>query len=104
MKTGAPHYQTSVLLSLQIFMLAMTLKTNSFNKRYILPIFLHFTVIGAIAYWSIGFAFAFGEPGNFFIGHNHFFSENVDANITFVSRLVPRRGLNSFCRRGGQII
>jgi len=44
-------------------------------------------VIGAIAYWAIGFAFAYGEPGNEFIGSNHFFSTNVkESNLTYVSK------------------
>ena len=38
-------------------------------------------VIKAISYYAFGYAFAYGEPGNGFIGHNFFFSSNV-ANIT----------------------
>lgn len=46
--------------------------TNSIMKN-ILDLF-----IGALAYWTLGFAFAYGIPGNAFIGHNFFFSSNVE--------------------------
>lgn len=34
--------------------------------------------VGALAYWIFGFGFAYGVPGNAFIGHNFFFSGGVD--------------------------
>nr|XP_054761819.1 putative ammonium transporter 1 [Lytechinus pictus] len=33
--------------------------------------------IGAVAYWSVGYAFAFGEESNPFIGYRNFFFENL---------------------------
>nr|XP_039264963.1 putative ammonium transporter 1 [Styela clava] len=33
--------------------------------------------VGALSYWVFGFAFAYGVPGNAFIGHNYFFSRSV---------------------------
>ena len=44
-----------------------------------------FSVIGAVSYYGVGYAFAYGEPGNGFIGHNHFFGSNVVDNSTAVS-------------------
>ena len=41
-------------------------------------------VIGAISYFGFGYAFAYGEPGNGFIGRNHFFGTNVAENATVV--------------------
>ena len=40
--------------------------------------FIVFSVIGAIAYYAVGYAFAYGEPGNAFIGHNFFFADNLE--------------------------
>jgi len=40
-----------------------------------------FTVIGAICYYAVGYPFAYGEPGNAFIGHNYFFGSNVFSPI-----------------------
>jgi len=34
-------------------------------------------VIGAVCYYAVGYSFAYGEPGNAFIGHNYFFGSNV---------------------------
>lgn len=34
--------------------------------------------MAALSYWAIGWAFAYGEPGNGFIGNNYFFASNID--------------------------
>lgn len=34
-----------------------------------------------IAYWAIGFAFAFGDPSNSVIGYGYFFSIKMPANL-----------------------
>uniref|UniRef100_H2YUH8 Ammonium transporter n=1 Tax=Ciona savignyi TaxID=51511 RepID=H2YUH8_CIOSA len=39
--------------------------------------------IGAIMYFAIGYSFAYGKPGNAFIGHNYFFATNMDENFTY---------------------
>jgi len=36
------------------------------------------TVIGVICYYAVGYPFAYGEPGNAFIGHNYFFATNIN--------------------------
>ncbi|XP_078670890.1 putative ammonium transporter 1 [Branchiostoma floridae x Branchiostoma belcheri] len=36
--------------------------------------------IGAISYWAVGYAFAFGTPSNLFIGHGHFFLEGIEGS------------------------
>ena len=55
--------------------------------------YLYLSVLGAIIYWAMGFAFAFGKvvdtsttppsysKANYFIGHTHFFlqHDNVEA-------------------------
>lgn len=30
-----------------------------------------------MCYYAVGYSFAYGEPGNAFIGHNYFFASNV---------------------------
>ncbi|KAJ8023646.1 Ammonium transporter 1 member 2 [Holothuria leucospilota] len=37
--------------------------------------------LGAVAYWGVGYAFAFGNPGNAFIGHNYFFFGNIPDDL-----------------------
>lgn len=39
------------------------------------------TVIGAVAYWLFGYAFAFGTESNGFIGHNYFALAYLPANM-----------------------
>ena len=34
--------------------------------------------IGSISFWAFGYGFAYGQPSNGLIGHNYFFSINVD--------------------------
>ncbi|XP_078492621.1 ammonium transporter 2 [Ciona intestinalis] len=41
--------------------------------------------IGAIMYFAVGYSFAYGQPGNRFIGHNYFFATNMDENFTYAS-------------------
>ncbi|XP_033646044.1 putative ammonium transporter 1 [Asterias rubens] len=36
--------------------------------------------IGAVAYWAVGYAFAFG-PGNALLGHRYFFFENMPSSL-----------------------
>ena len=45
---------------------------NNRDERFLNKFFFIFTVLGAIAYWLFGYAFAFGADGNGFIGHEYF--------------------------------
>ena len=45
---------------------------NERDECFLNKFFLIFTVLGAIAYWLFGYAFAFGADGNGFIGHEYF--------------------------------
>merc|ERR1711909_72736 len=47
-------------------------KTTNILMKNILDVF-----IGAVSYYLFGFAFAYGEPSNAFIGHNSFAAGNV---------------------------
>ena len=51
--------------------------TKRQTKFIVLRIFFFLSVIGCIAYFLFGFAFAFGEPGNLFIGTNYFALANL---------------------------
>ncbi|KAJ8023497.1 Ammonium transporter 1 member 2 [Holothuria leucospilota] len=42
--------------------------TTNILIKNLLDVFL-----GAVAYWAIGYAFAFGDPSNAFLGHSYFF-------------------------------
>ncbi|CAK8687801.1 unnamed protein product [Clavelina lepadiformis] len=46
--------------------------TTNIIMKNVLDVF-----IGAISYYAVGYAFAYGESGNPFIGHVHFFATNV---------------------------
>ena len=46
--------------------------TNESDESFLNNFFFIFTVLGAIAYWLFGYAFAFGADGNGFIGHEYF--------------------------------
>lgn len=39
------------------------------------------SVLGALAYWLFGYAFAFGNPGNGFIGHKYFALADLPAGL-----------------------
>ncbi|XP_013379842.1 putative ammonium transporter 1 isoform X2 [Lingula anatina] len=39
--------------------------------------------ISGIAYWGVGYALAFGEPDNFFLGTRYWFSENMPGDMHF---------------------
>lgn len=41
--------------------------------------------IGAIAFWAFGYAFAYGKPGNAFIGYGYFLSTNVHLEAVSLS-------------------
>ena len=45
---------------------------NESDECFLNKFFFIFTVLGAIAYWLFGYAFAFGADGNGFIGHEYF--------------------------------
>lgn len=48
-------------------------------KPFLFPS-LFFSVIGAVAYWLFGYAFAFGEVGNAFIGYKYFALADLPVN------------------------
>ncbi|XP_039274612.2 putative ammonium transporter 1 isoform X1 [Styela clava] len=41
--------------------------------------------MAALTYWAVGYSFAYGEPGNGFIGHNYFFGSNLQQNFDGVN-------------------
>lgn len=41
--------------------------------------------MAALSYWAVGWAFAYGEPGNPIIGHNNFFASNIQNNFDGVN-------------------
>ena len=49
------------------------------NLRYVHYLSLSLVGIGSITYWAFGYAFAFGDPGNAFIGYRYFFFESMPA-------------------------
>lgn len=66
--------------------------------------------IGALAWWAVGFAFAFGECGeNGFIGHANFFTSESENQVRPALRAraprllcdVPAQGANSTARAAG---
>ncbi|XP_071831220.1 putative ammonium transporter 1 isoform X2 [Apostichopus japonicus] len=50
--------------------------TTNILIKNLLDVFL-----GAIAYWAVGYAFAFGDPQNGFIGHSYFFFSRMPDDL-----------------------
>jgi Amt family ammonium transporter len=46
------------------------------------------SAVAALVYWAVGYAFAYGEGGNPFIGNSHYFLKGVDDFISWFFQMV----------------
>lgn len=58
--------------------------------------------MAALSYWAIGWAFAYGEPGNGFIGNNYFFASNIQNEFEGAGDTVGHHRI--VCERPGRVV
>jgi ammonium transporter, Amt family len=46
------------------------------------------SAVAGLTYWAVGYAFAYGEGGNPFIGNSHYFLKGVDDYVMWFFQMV----------------
>ncbi|XP_071509117.1 putative ammonium transporter 1 [Diadema antillarum] len=86
LKTNADHFFLLVMSCIIFLMQAgfAFLEAGSVRAKNTTNILLKNVLdvcIGAVAYWAVGYAFAFGGQANAFIGYRYFFFENFPSEL-----------------------